>query len=217
MIVLLVCIQQIAEYLLTNYLVGDNKLCVALVSTGYCNHAEVIEQAYEIVRVTNILSREPGLQGARNITVVHEVLDYTRIMGKLPVSTNKHAKLVVVYTDVLLYHIVGYFAVAVNVVVYKIKHHIGIVHRGLAVGSLGKTLAKAPRTNKEEEHIGVFYLFDKSCLVDIITISLPHINEVHHAVGYTLGGSLLILYILCHNLPINLFDIMIFRKVMEIP
>ena len=95
---------------------------------------------------------------------------------------------------------------------------VGIVHVVVMLEHRHRqALAETTRTDKEEEHVGVFYLFDKSCLVDIITVSLPYINEVHHAVGDTLGVSFLVLCILCHNLTIILSVFMIFRKVMDFP
>ena len=47
----------------------------------------------------------------------------------------------------------------------------------------GETLAESARADKEEVSVGVFYLFYKSCLIDIVIVVFANCHEVHHAVG----------------------------------
>ncbi len=95
---------------------------------------------------------------------------------------------------------------------------IGIIHVVvMAQHRQGEALAETARTDKEEKLVGALYLLDIAGFVYIITAVAPYRHEVHHAVGDSLGVSLLILCILCHNLPIVLSYIMIFRKVMDFP
>jgi len=51
------------------------------------------------------------------------MLDDAGIMGKLLVVADEHAKLVIIYTDVILYHITRNITIIVNILVYEIQHH----------------------------------------------------------------------------------------------
>ena len=50
----------------------------------------------------------------------------------------------------------------------------------------GEALAKSARADKQEVFVSLHHFLYKPCLVDIITIVLADIHEVHHAVRYAL-------------------------------
>ena len=60
------------------------------------------------------------------------MLDDRGIVGKLLVSADEHAELVVVGTDVFVYHVVGHLTIIVHIIVDEVKHHVGVVHRHFA-------------------------------------------------------------------------------------
>ena len=51
------------------------------------------------------------------------MLDDAGIMGKLLVVADEYTKLVIIYTDVILYHILRDSTSAANILVYEIQHH----------------------------------------------------------------------------------------------
>ena len=65
-------------------------------------------------------------------------------MGKLFVLADEHAQFLVVDADVFFHHVYRYFATR-DVVLDKVKHHIGVVHRGFAVTFLRKAIVIVPR------------------------------------------------------------------------
>ncbi len=86
-------------------------------------------------------------------------------MGKFLVAANKHAKLVVVYADVLFHHIVRYSTSAIDIVVDEIEHHVGIIHCCLAIGNLGKTIVVVPRFH-------YFYQFVNGIFVEVAEVGV---------------------------------------------
>ena len=42
--------------------------------------------------------------------------------------------------DTVVYHVIGNFTIIMYIVVHKIQHHIGVVHRHLAIFLRGKTI-----------------------------------------------------------------------------
>jgi hypothetical protein len=66
----------------------------------------------------------------------------------------------------------------------------------------GEALAKTARANIEEVHIGVFYIFDEWGLVYIVTIPLPNILKVLHAVWYALAIDSLFSFSYSHGLNV---------------
>ena len=66
----------------------------------------------------------------------------------------------------------------------------------------GEALAKTARANIEEIHIRVFYIFDEWGLVYIITIPLPNILKVLHAIRYALTIDSLSSFSYSHGLNV---------------
>ena len=66
----------------------------------------------------------------------------------------------------------------------------------------GEALAKTARANIEEIHIRVFYIFDECGLVHIVTIPLPNILKVLHAVRYALTIDSLSSFSYSHGLNV---------------
>ncbi len=66
----------------------------------------------------------------------------------------------------------------------------------------GEALAKTARANIEEIHIRVFYIFYECGLVHIVTIPLPNILKVLHAVRYALTIDSLSSFSYSHGLNV---------------
>ena len=54
-------------------------------------------------------------------------------MGKLLVLADEHTELVVIQSDVFLYHILRKSSSVSDIIIDEIEHHVGIVHGGFAV------------------------------------------------------------------------------------
>ena len=65
-------------------------------------------------------------------------------MGKLFVLADEHTQLLIVDADVVFYHIFRDIT-AHDVVLYEIKHHVGVVHRGFTVAFLCEAIVVIPR------------------------------------------------------------------------
>ena len=50
----------------------------------------------------------------------------------------------------------------------------------------GEALAETAGADEEKVLVGFFYLLDKPCLIDIVTVVLAYCHEVHHTVRYSL-------------------------------
>ena len=67
----IVCIQQISIELFTYHLVGDDKFGLTFVRSAHGEHAEVIEQAHEIIGIYNVGSWETVFQLAGDVSLAH--------------------------------------------------------------------------------------------------------------------------------------------------
>ena len=127
-----VCEEEI-EQLLSRYFIWYHELGLSLIISCDGNHAEVVEQTHEIIRVAYLLGRKAGLELASHKAVFYQLLDDRGIVGKLLVLADEHAELVVIQSDVFLYHILRKSSSISDIIIDEIEHHVGIVHGGFAV------------------------------------------------------------------------------------
>lgn len=67
----IVCIQQISIELFAHYLVGYDEFGLAFKCSAHGEHAEVIEQAHEIIGIYNVGSWETVFQLAGDVSLAH--------------------------------------------------------------------------------------------------------------------------------------------------
>ena len=58
----------------------------------------------------------------------------------------------------------------------------------------GETFAEPSGADEEEVAVGVLYLLNKTCLIDIVIVVFTNCHEVHHAVRYAQGFYCCILF-----------------------
>ena len=111
------------------------------------------------------------------------MLDDAGIMGKLLVVADEHTKLVIIYTDVILYHITRNITIIVNILVDEIQHHHRVIHRYLTISVDSKAIVIIPwlhhldkfihgmteRTNRRivGQHLTYFFLRKSRHLVKL--------------------------------------------------
>ena len=121
-------------------LIRDDELGLTLVCSVYRHHAEIEQQAEEVVWVVDSLGREVLVERAYHESLGYQLLDDAGIVGELLVVADEHSQLVIVDTDVGLYHGVGDVVLIIYIVANEIEYHHGVVHRGLAIALDGKAI-----------------------------------------------------------------------------
>lgn len=104
-VVLFIGVEKIGVHLVTHHLVRDDKLCFAFIFSIYRHHAEIEEQAHEVVWVVDMVGREIFYKLACNVSLGDQLLDDTGVMGELLVVTDKHAQLTVIRANITLHHV----------------------------------------------------------------------------------------------------------------
>ena len=116
----LVGIEQVTVQLVAYGLVGNDQTCLPHHSPVDGQHSKIVEQAHEVVGVGDGLSRESLLQGTGNVPLLDECLDNGSVMCELPVLADEHPQLLIVYTDVLLQHVIRQLTTIADVAVHKV-------------------------------------------------------------------------------------------------
>ena len=124
------------------------------------NHAEVVKQTHEIIWVAYLLGREASLEFTSHKAVFYQLLDDRGIVGKLLILTDEHAELVVIQSDVFLYHIFRKSSSISDIIIDKIEHHVRVVHGGFSVRGLCKAIVIVPWLHQ-------FYQFIHCVVVEI--------------------------------------------------
>ena len=143
-VVLLVGIEKIGVHLVTYHLVRDDEFCGTIVFPIYRYHAEIEEQAHEVVRVVDLVGWEVFYELACNVSLGDQLLDDTGVMGEFLVMTDEQAQLVVVGANIALHHVLWDVVIASDVIVQEVEHHHRIVHGGFSIAFLGKTVVVVP-------------------------------------------------------------------------
>ena len=109
-VVLLVGVEQVGVHLVSHHLIRDDELGLTLcISSVYRHHAEIEQQAEEVVWVVDSLGREVLVERAYHESLGHQLLDDAGIVGELLVVADEHPYLVIVDTDVGLHHLLRDF------------------------------------------------------------------------------------------------------------
>ena len=177
---LVVGTQQVGIELFLHYEVGDGKLGLAFVQPADGEHAEVVEQADEVIGIRNARGREAVLQFASDEALADEGLDDGSVVGKLLILADEHTQLLVVDANVALYHAFRSTAI-VNVVFDEVEHHVGVVHRGVAVAFLCEAVIIIPRFHHLYQLVhGVV----EGAVPGVVGEHLAHLlfGEAHHLV-----------------------------------
>ena len=74
-----------------NYQIGDDEFGLSPVHAVDGEHAEIVEQAHEIIGIGDAGGREATLQFAGDEALAHEGLNDGGVVGKLLVLTDEHA------------------------------------------------------------------------------------------------------------------------------
>ena len=143
-VVLLVGVEQVGVHLVSHHLIRDDELGLTLVCSVYRHHAEIEQQAEEVVWVVDSLGREVLVERAYHESLGHQLLDDAGIVGELLVVAYEHSHLVIVDADVGLHHGVGDVVLIIYIVANEIEHHHGVVHRGFAIALDGKAIVVVP-------------------------------------------------------------------------
>ena len=136
------------------------------------NHAEVVEQTYEIIRVAYLLGREASLEFTSHKTILNQLLDDRGIMCKLLVLADEHAEFVVIQSDIFLYHIFRQSSPISYIIINEIEHHIRIIHGGFSVRSLCEAIVVVPWLHQ-------FYQFIHGVVVEIEGIGIVSEHFAH--------------------------------------
>ena len=153
-VVLLVGVEQVGVHLVSHHLIRDDELGLTLVCSVYRHHAEIEQQAEEVVWVVDSLGREVLVERAYHESLGYQLLDDASVVGELFVVADEHSQLVIVDTDVGLYHGVGDVVLIIYIVANEIEYHHGVVHRGLAIALDGKAIVVVPRLHHLDQLIG---------------------------------------------------------------
>ena len=79
-VVLIVSVEQVLVQLLSYHLVWNHELGLSLVSSVYRHHAEIEEEAHEVVGVANLFGREAIFKLASDVTLGNELLESIGLM-----------------------------------------------------------------------------------------------------------------------------------------
>ena len=152
-VVLLVGVEKIGVHLVAHHLVRDDKLCFAFIFSIYRHHAEIEEQAHEVVRVVDMVGWEIFYELACNVSLGDQLLDDTGIMGELLVVTDKHAQLTVIRANITLHHRVWNIVFVTDVIIQEVEYHYGIIHGGLSIFLDSETIVVIPWLHHGDELI----------------------------------------------------------------
>ena len=153
-VILLVGVEQVGVHLVTHHLIRDDELGLTIISSVYRHHAEIEQQAEEVVWVVDSLGREVLVERAYHESLGHQLLDDAGIVGELLVVADEHPQLVIVDTDVGLHHLLSDLVFVINIVIYEVEHHHRVVHRGLTISLLGEAIVVVPRLHHLDQLIG---------------------------------------------------------------
>ena len=103
-------------------------------------------------------------------------------MRKLLVLADKHTQFFVVDTDIIFYHI-PWRLTTHNIVLNKIEYHIRVIHRGITVTFLRKTIVVIPRFHYSYQFI---YSMSERTVCRIVSQHFAHFlfSESHHFVKF---------------------------------
>ena len=153
-VVLLVGVEQVGVHLVTHHLIRDDELGLTIISSVYRHHAEIEQQAEEVVWVVDSLGREVLVERAYHESLGYQLLDDASVVGELFVVADEHSQLVIVDTDVGLHHLLRDLVIASDVIIYEVEHHYRVVHGGLTISILCKAIVVVPRLHHLDQLIG---------------------------------------------------------------